>query len=137
MIVAMKPEELRQEKRKVSIITAGPGLELSPPLFYIEGDRLFMDFEAKAPVMAGGGPQVPFGVRHNEIYGKPAHWDMNKNDSAMEVVDESGSVVCQMYYKAPHHIVFFGRFPSLGIVTPRPKPLFKYPSWKHPGQLLE
>ena len=50
------------------------------------------------------------GLKENVLSNKPPNWDFNSNDKAIEVVNESGGPIFQLYYKTPSHIVINGIF---------------------------
>jgi hypothetical protein len=100
----------------------------------------------------------------DSLMGHPS-WDFNSNDRALEVVNGFGFPMFQMFVEPPNRITVRGVFPfpndevliqdiDKGYpsaffdakVGPnewrddfhlKAKPLFKYPSWRHPGELAE
>lgn len=80
----------------------------------------------------------------------PHNWDSNKNENALEVVNEAGAPIYQLIYKRDGHIVVNGAFPFPGglvladeqrmVMNPslpaklELKRIFKYPSWKYPAE---
>jgi hypothetical protein len=117
---------------------------------YIESGKPYIDtqllWQANSP---------PIQIKHNEIINMPAGWDLNSNLNALEIVNERGNAIFQLYYKSPSHLVVNAIFyvaghPSevfiadedglQGVSLPAPgqeyslKRIFKYPSWKFPGQ---
>jgi hypothetical protein len=97
----------------------------------------------------------PIKIRHNEISGRPPEWDINSDAGAFEIVNQNQQPVLQYAYMTPSHIVIKGIFISGPYVyyvsdsmfgsapaesaqnVPKNffiKPIFKYPSWKYPGQ---
>ena len=101
----------------------------------------------------------PLKLERNTISGRPREWDLNRNDKALEVVNEKQVPILQIYYKDGAHIVLNGVFPGEhgiviatesgtqvmndagfkatypdGVVPVNVRRLFKYPAFKHPGQ---
>ena len=112
---------------------------------YAEGDRLFAD----VTIMENGQPLIE--LAHNVLRKSPYQWDSNHSDRALEVVSDKGVPFFQMIFQTPHHIVIYGVFPKgdmsgsgllLSESGTRNDPisvydqrrLFKYPSWRYPGQ---
>jgi len=106
-------------------------------------------------------------VNHNRIVADdltlhPA-WDFNSNERALEVIGDLGSPVFQMIFEPPNRLSVLGVFPfpndevliqdteggypaffdaktdehSFRMLALKTKPLFKYPSWKYPGQFAQ
>ena len=119
----------------------------SPVKLYIEGDQLYADV-----TIYGGSGLPPIQIAHNKLINKPPNWDFNSNETALEIVNDKGVPIYQFYYKTTSHIVMNGIFPFPGglilanesgaVLNPRLpatfklKPIFKYPSWKYPGEYL-
>ena len=117
----------------------------SPVRIYAETGKVYADV-----TVYGGPASPPIEVKHNEVVVGPPNWDRNFSQSALEVVNEKQFPVFQLIYKTPSHIVFNGIFPFPGglilaneegsVVNPTVpvtfslKRIFKYPSWKYPGQ---
>ena len=98
-------------------------------------------------------------IKHNTILHWPAGWDHNSNQHALEFVDEHFTPVFQLIIKGPTDLEMNGRFatpggvtilsPTLGLRVARGTfaaselanaelvPIFRYPSWKYPGQYAE
>lgn len=112
---------------------------------YAEGDRLFAD----VTIMENRQPLIE--LTHNVLRKSPYQWDSNHSDRALEVVSDKGVPFFQMIFQTPHHIVIYGVFPEgdisgSGLLLTesgtREDPismydqrrLFKYPSWRYPGQ---
>jgi len=120
----------------------------SPVRLYIENAKPFADVK-----IYGGSGMPPIEIKHNQILNKPPNWDFNSNENALEIVNENQIPVYQLYYKTTSHIVINGIFPFPGGVilanksgaTMNPilpttfglKRIFRYPSWKYPGQYEE
>lgn len=88
-----------------------------------------------------------------EVYA--SGWDVNRNDRALEVVDENGTPIFQLIRLSRTHLTVQGVFRAFGLVTvfgPRGEfgtspdhnfvpphdllpPIFRHPAWKYPGQL--
>lgn len=118
-----------------------------PVRMYVEDGKLYADVK-----VYGGAGRPPIEIKHNEFVVRPPNWDRNSSETALEVVNESQFPVFQFIYKTPFHIVVNGIFPSpvglilaneSGITVVRKstlpqtfflKRIFKYPSWKYPGQ---
>jgi hypothetical protein len=123
--------------------------EYAPATIYIEDGKLYAD------VTIWGGIKKPsIEIVHNDFTIRPLNWDKNSNNDALEIVDENHKPVFQMIYKTKTHLAIYGIFPNPnGWVTgvnekslipnlPSPenfpiKRIFKYPSWKFPGQFEE
>lgn len=117
----------------------------SPITVYLEGNRLYADFE-----MYAGVGHSPVEIKHNQFVVRLPQWDRNSNQSAFEVVNESLVPVFQLIYDGPNKIRINGIFPmptgimlaseSGTVFNPLPGQMatftriFKYPSWKYPGQ---
>jgi hypothetical protein len=124
---------------------------------YVENNRLFCDVEF-FPTF--GLP--PIKLEHNTLSGRPRNWDWNHNDKALEIVNEDLVPIFQMYYKDDTHVMLNGVFPLKGelwicteagtetirdsiiktrfpdgIIPVNLNRLFKYPSFKYPGQFEE
>jgi hypothetical protein len=104
----------------------------------------------------GGFMGPPIEIVHNEFRITPPNWDRNFSANALEVVDERNEPIFQLIRKTPNHYVMNGlmALPDgsfilatdngtwTGIRSPKMppgtlKPIFKYPSWKHPGEYVE
>ena len=124
--------------------------EFKPVKLYIEDGILYADVS-----VYGGSNLPPIKIIRNKLIGKPKQWDFNSNDNAIEIINSHGKPAYQLYYKSPTQIIVNGVFPfPRGFVIAGPKgatviqnanvfsnfslkPIFKYPSWKYPGQLAE
>jgi hypothetical protein len=88
-------------------------------------------------------------VKENRFTVRPRDWDSNTSQTALEIVNEKGVPVLQVYYKNPYRISISGTFAVPGgwlyatesslLINPSPdppplKPIFRYPSWKYPGE---
>lgn len=125
----------------------------SPISLYIENKKLYAD------VTLFGSPELPaINIKRNEFHTPPPQWDINSNDTALEVVNEKKIPIFQLYYKnqSHTHISINGYFPQPGgraaslmmedgfipVAAPDPnlppefllKRIFRYPAWKYPGQ---
>ncbi|MBI5576365.1 MAG: hypothetical protein HY896_08375 [Deltaproteobacteria bacterium] len=118
-----------------------------PVTLCMKGDELFFSFK-----LWGGNGKPPIEVENNEFKVRPVNWDRNSSANALEVVDEKQVPIFQMVRKTPSHIVVNGIFPNpsggiwvfgpAGAFGPAPevpsnfklKAIFRYPSWKYPGQ---
>jgi hypothetical protein len=121
-----------------------------PVRLYVEGRKLYADVS-----VFGGIGQPPIQVKHNNFVVRPLNWDRNSSINAFEVVNENKVPLFQFFYKSRSHIVVNGVFPFPGglilanengatiFFNPNPpvtftlKRIFKYPSWKYPGQFEE
>jgi hypothetical protein len=121
-----------------------------PVRIYAEERNIYADFT----VWDGVGQSL-IEVRRNEFMVRPSRGDRNSNQNALEVVNTNNMPIFQMIYKTESHIVVNGVFPIPGGIAiadqfgfrserweriSQLKPLsikriFKYPSWKYPGQL--
>ncbi len=116
-----------------------------PVELYIEGGQLYADVK-----IYGGSGLPPLEIKKNKLLNKPPDWDFNSNETALEIVDNKQTPIYQFFYKNPSHIVMNGIFPFPGGLilanesgaTINPilstnfslKRIFKYPSWKYPGE---
>lgn len=119
-----------------------------PVELYIENGQLYADVK-----IYGGRGLPPIEIKKNKVSNKPDNWDLNSNENAMEIVNQDGIPIYQFLYKTPSHIVMNGIFPYPGgfilankggaILNPELpttfilKRIFKYPSWKYPGEYEE
>jgi hypothetical protein len=118
-----------------------------PAYLYVEDGKPYADFDIY------NKPNEPVvKLRHNKLLNRPDKWEMNADEKALEVVNEKGQPVFQLYYKSRSHIVFTGLFVSnvnVPVLTteteaiarwnfenvPYPiKPIFKYPASQYSGQ---
>ena len=115
-----------------------------PVQVYVEANKLYADVEVFSE---SGLP--PIKITKNVLSGLPHNWDSNKNENALEVVNENGMPIYQLIYKSNGHILLNGIFPFPGglvladdkqmILNPglpaklELKKIFKYPSWKYPA----
>ena len=116
-------------------------------LYFSEG-KLYADVK-----IYGGANLPPIEIKKNKLINKPHNWDFNSNKNALEIVNENQIPFYQFFYKTPSHIVVNGIFPFPGglilanedgmVLNPllpttfKLKPIFKYPSWKYPGEYKE
>lgn len=116
-----------------------------PVDLYIEDGRLYADVK-----IYGGSGFPPIEIKKNKLSNKPPDWDFNSNETAMEIVNEKGIPIYQFFYKTPYHIVMNGIFPYPGGLilanengaignpifptTFKLNKIFKYPSWRYPGE---
>ena len=119
-----------------------------PVKFYVQGDMPYSDV-----AVYGGSGIPPIEIRHNQLINRPPNWDFNSNEKALEIVDQNNNPLYQLFYKTPYHIVINGIFPfpgglllatetgiSINPTLPTKfglKRIFKYPSWKFPGEFDE
>ena len=122
--------------------------DFKPVKLYISGGKLYADVK-----IYGGKNLPPLEIKKNKIINKPHDWDFNSNKNALEIVNENQTPFYQFFYKTPSHIVLNGIFPFPGglilanenrmVINPslpttfNLKPIFKYPSWKYPGEYKE
>lgn len=123
----------------------------APVTVTMKDDKILFDFR-----VWGGEGKPPVEVKNNDFTVRvPVGWDRNSSDNALEVVNADSAPVFQMIRKNLTDIVVNGAFPTpTGVILAgsgptitgaRPedlrnfhlKPLFKYPSWKYPGQYAE
>jgi len=122
----------------------------SPAKVYARSGIFYADVK-----VFGGSGAPPIEIKNNQLLNKPPNWDFNSNDKAIEIVNEDYLPLYQFYYKSPSHIVVNGVFPFPGgliladenrsvmttsvpvTVSIKLKRIFKYPSWKYPGQFDE
>lgn len=111
---------------------------------HVEGNKLYADV-----TIYGDLNMRAVELKRNKFLIRPPSWDYNSSDRAFEVVNEKGTPIFQLYYKTPSNIVINGVFsgPQIGVMYLSEygmfgneptlyfvKPIFKYPSWKFPGQ---
>jgi len=124
--------------------------EFKPVKLYIDKGVLYADV-----AIYGESGLPPIKIIRNVLSGKPKNWDFNSNEKAIEIVNSKGNPIYQFYYKTPSHIVVNGIFPfPNGFILAGPKgstviqnanviakyrlkPIFKYPSWKYPGEYAD
>ena len=123
----------------------------APVTVTMKGDKLLFNFK-----VWGGEGKPPIEVKNNDFTVRvPMGWDRNSSANALEVVNANGAPVFQMIRKNATDIVVSGVFPTpSGFLLAGPegaitgakpeqisnfhlKPLFKYPSWKYPGQYAD
>ena len=118
-----------------------------PIRFYVDNGKFYADVG-----LYGGSGLPPVEVKHNEFIVRPMNWDRNSDKNALEVVNELERPIFQLVYRSPGHVVINGIFQAPGwlvlanedgattIANPPTqvafalKRIFKYPSWKYPGQ---
>ncbi len=120
-----------------------------PAFLYVDNGKPYVDVD-----LYGIPNEPPVRLRHNKLLNRPSSWDLNSDEKALEVVNEKGQPIFQIYYKTPSHIVVYGLFfngyvpvlasergiqttPKLDGASYPIKPIFKYPSEKHFGQRSE
>lgn len=117
----------------------------SPVKVYVENGTVYADV-----TVYGGTGLPPIEIKHNEFVKRPLNWDSNSSVRALEIVNENQFPIFQLIYKTQSHIVVNGVFPSpSGLILANEertvfmptlpttfslKRIFKYPSWKYPGQ---
>ena len=121
---------------------------------HIENGKLFVDVEIYSKT---GFP--PIKIINNKLYNLPTDWDRNSNDIALEIVNENLQPMYQLVYEKPFNLNIKGVFPnpSGAIIADdirgvsfisydrlqqfpakfKLKPIFKYPSWRYPGEYNE
>ena len=121
----------------------------APVTLHVNGNVLLYDFK----IWAGTGV-APIEVKNNRFTVRVPEWDWNSNANAFEVVDEKNVTIFQLIRKTQDHIIVNGIFPmpdgrmivagpkGAGLVKSVPsdfvlKPIFRYPSWKYPGQYAD
>jgi hypothetical protein len=107
----------------------------SPLSVYVKDGMLMLD----ASLFDKAGNRVIY-LKANKIQVVPPDWDRNFSNNAVEVVDVNHVPVFQMIRERSNIIRIAGLFiGSRGSrIDARPaKALFKYPSWKYPGQYAE
>ncbi len=119
------------------------------PSMYMEGDRLYVDVS-----LNDGSQSLPVEIKRGVFTVQPPNWDRNSNATAFEVVNEKLVPVFQYIIKSPFKVQINGIFPaprggfvlvdeSRALTRPvipndfRLKRIFKYPSWRYPGQYTE
>lgn len=112
---------------------------------YIEGGLLYVD----ASVFTGDTAEPVIEIARNQYKRIPPGWDVNSTPAALEIVNERGEPVFHLIYKSPSEAKVEGVFqtPDGAYVIdehgqgyglkPDIKPVFKYPSWKYPGQYAD
>jgi hypothetical protein len=114
---------------------------------YIENDKVYVD------AVLYYSPGQSLQLAHNELRDRPPKWDVNFDDSAIEIVDEKLIPRFQLIYKDARTVILRGvfQFPSGSVVfedharffigstedTVNIARLFKYPSRLHKGEELD
>lgn len=130
-----------------------------PMSLYIKGAKLCVDIALYVAGFPGG---LRIGCNQFDVTGSPQGWDYNSTSRAVEVINQEGNPVFQLVFLSPSHISVAGTFATdthvvwinesgihaiakflvesggSGITIPAsPKPIFKYPAWKHPGEYIQ
>ncbi len=116
-----------------------------PLSVHIRERKMYIDFKWWS--QNGNSPVI---MNKNEFTINKSNWDRNYNQKAFEVVDNDTIPILQLIFVSSGHLRFYGLYDSpdgWGLVDDdgwsmtrvRPvnyklKKLFKYPSWKYPGQ---
>jgi hypothetical protein len=172
----LPPSDLPTFREQSDVITVTAGTNSHEiPIRGLEGRRVPF-----FPTSLGGGPYNPVHIglkngkpvvdatiwagldlpsveiKQNAFTVRPLNWDSNTSKTALEVVNEKGIPVLQVYYRNAYHISICGTFPipdgaifvteTEVFVDKRPpifhdmrslKPIFKYPAWKYPGEYAD
>lgn len=127
----------------------GFGEKLLPVFVRVRNGKLYADMTlynlSCEPVMT---------LKDNNIALKHANWDRNMSEHALEVVDDQERPMFQLIYERPaklkingvfctsHYIVYSDDHMLGGTRRGLPLPssfqlkrIFRYPSWKYPGEL--
>jgi len=118
----------------------------------LQKERLYVGFSVSSDA---GDVKIEGNQPKNGI---PSKWDWNHNSNAVEIVDEFGRPTCRVSYRNAYTVrletycITNGTYFILGdnrygfvnsstlqdqnskYETNQLKPLFKYPSWQHPGE---
>lgn len=100
-------------------------------VYYLE-NNIYADVKGYSN---SGYPSIQ--IKKNKLINKPPNWDFNSNEKALEVVNEEQFPVYQYIYKTSSHIIINGTFslPNNGVLSSNElSRIFKYPSWKYPGE---
>ncbi len=115
---------------------------------YLDGGKLFLD----ADILAGAD-LPPVRIRRNVIYGLPYRWDGNYDTRALEIVNPDTMPLFQLVCISEDTIRVKGVFEVKGglviadesgvtkaqgkrVLFYGTRPIFKYPSWRFPHQLI-
>lgn len=136
----------KERLEKTHITTGFVFGDYHPVDLYIENNILYADVN-----IFGGYGLPPIEIKRNKLFNKPDNWDFNSNENALEIVEENQLPVYQFFYKNKSHIVMNGIFSypgglifanKNGVIFNPPmstsfklKRIFKYPSWKYPGEI--
>ncbi|MGA2152483.1 MAG: hypothetical protein ABSG48_10075 [Geobacteraceae bacterium] len=127
-----------------------------PMALYIKGSKLCVDTTLFIAGVPGG---LNIKCNQFDITASPQGWDHNSTSRAVEVVNQDGNPVFQLIFLSPSHVSVAGIFYTdthvvwinesgvhaigknilesgrwnLPLPT-SPKPIFRYPAWKYPGQ---
>lgn len=117
-----------------------------PVKVYVQNKTFYVDVR-----LSGGLGLPPVELIRNQFVVRPPMWDRNSNSSALGVVNEKGFPVLHVIYRTSSTIAINGVFwypdgvllvtDTEAVTDPAPgerfslKPIFKYPSWKFPGEL--
>ncbi len=156
--IIVSTEQLRKGK-PIAIVMMG---DFVPIQGYLKGDTLYCDVKLWSET-----GQSLVEVKENEFVVRPPNWDRNFSSNALEVVDEKGAPILQVIRKTASHWVINGMIVSpVGVIVATDqgtvfgshmdnlalalkqknmmlaalkelKPIFKYPSYQHPGELLD
>ena len=116
------------------------------PILYAQNGKVYIDV-----ALTDGSGHLPVEIRKNVFVIRPPNWDRNSSATALEVVNENLVPVFQLIFRSPSQIQINGIFPTpkgdllvveesrVRLNPPLPtlfsiKRIFKYPSWKYPGQ---
>lgn len=135
------------EGRSIPFAVSAFGESYNPIHIGLKDGKPFVDVTVWA-----GHNEPAVEIKQNEFTVRPLNWDSNTTKTALEVVDDKGDPVLQVYYRNPYRISVSGKFthPSGDWVfatdggfwinptsPPTLKPIFKYPSWKYPGEYAD
>lgn len=123
--------------------------DFAPLRLRVTDGKLYVD------VKVYSGDKPPIEINNNEFVVRPPDWDKNSNERALEVVDGKQKPVFQLIYKGKAmiqingifvgqgHVMLASERETIGGASPESiaafslKPIFKYPSWKYPGQYAD
>lgn len=142
--VTYTKQQLEQAKTD-SLVRSRGGI---PFIAYQDSSRLFIDADVYA-----GEDSPPILIRRNVVSGLPFKWDGNFNSRALEIVNPDTLPVFQLVYLSKDTIRIRGVFQAKGklvivdesgvteaqgkrVLFYGTRAIFKYPSWKYPGQLF-
>ena len=104
-------------------------LGIPPIRVRLQNNRVYIDAQIDLP---NGGVTT---IKDGKIGPLHTGWDRNSNSNAFEIVDSQQSPVLQVIYRTPEHIVVNARTRADNRVwSGDGRALFKYPSFKYPGE---
>lgn len=138
----------RKELEKAKTDSVSRTIGGIPFVAYLDSSKLYINANIYA-----GADSPPIHMRRNVVSGLPYRWDGNYNNRALEIVTPDTLPVFQLVYESIDTIRVRGVFQAKGelviadesgvseaqgkrVLFYGTRAIFKYPSWKYPGQLI-